>query len=228
MAHTQPISVYFLELEMHNFPLCFRKSSDASVQRFDKSLEEFYALCDQLELCLVRHTHNLLVFPCSSEIVHHLLLLHKCPISIWLLDCQASFTITYSLWIDKAGSLVILSLLLLFSFPHSGLPTSAYPRALTVPSTLLTWSQQPPSLTPYRQSPCPTHSTSAWSSRRSPAPKTFITLYWSAPRKSQENASRKESCRNGHSIILSHGCSFSKVLYFFVMIDKDIHSLLIV
>uniref|UniRef100_A0AAZ3PAJ2 Mediator of RNA polymerase II transcription subunit 29 n=1 Tax=Oncorhynchus tshawytscha TaxID=74940 RepID=A0AAZ3PAJ2_ONCTS len=29
-----------------------RKSSDASVQRFDKSLEEFYALCDQLELCL--------------------------------------------------------------------------------------------------------------------------------------------------------------------------------
>lgn len=68
MAHTQPISVYFLELEMHNFPLCFRKSSDASVQRFDKSLEEFYALCDQLELCLVRHTQN--------EIVHHLLLLH--------------------------------------------------------------------------------------------------------------------------------------------------------
>ncbi|XP_071756729.1 mediator of RNA polymerase II transcription subunit 29 isoform X1 [Centroberyx gerrardi] len=28
------------------------KSSDATVQRFDKSLEEFYALCDQLELCL--------------------------------------------------------------------------------------------------------------------------------------------------------------------------------
>uniref|UniRef100_I3JFR7 Mediator of RNA polymerase II transcription subunit 29 n=1 Tax=Oreochromis niloticus TaxID=8128 RepID=I3JFR7_ORENI len=30
------------------------KSSDTSVtvQRFDKSLEEFYALCDQLELCL--------------------------------------------------------------------------------------------------------------------------------------------------------------------------------
>ncbi|XP_024132988.1 mediator of RNA polymerase II transcription subunit 29 isoform X2 [Oryzias melastigma] len=26
--------------------------SDTSVQRFDKSLEEFYALCDQLELCL--------------------------------------------------------------------------------------------------------------------------------------------------------------------------------
>lgn len=33
---------------------CFSKSSDSSVQRFDKSLEEFYALCDQLELCLVR------------------------------------------------------------------------------------------------------------------------------------------------------------------------------
>ncbi|KAK1900552.1 Mediator of RNA polymerase II transcription subunit 29 [Dissostichus eleginoides] len=28
------------------------KSSDTTVQRFDKSLEEFYALCDQLELCL--------------------------------------------------------------------------------------------------------------------------------------------------------------------------------
>lgn len=34
--------------------LWFSKSSDATVQRFDKSLEEFYALCDQLELCLVR------------------------------------------------------------------------------------------------------------------------------------------------------------------------------
>ncbi|XP_053176979.1 mediator of RNA polymerase II transcription subunit 29 isoform X1 [Scomber japonicus] len=30
----------------------FSKSSDTTVQRFDKSLEEFYALCDQLELCL--------------------------------------------------------------------------------------------------------------------------------------------------------------------------------
>ncbi|XP_066518563.1 mediator of RNA polymerase II transcription subunit 29 isoform X3 [Hoplias malabaricus] len=28
------------------------KSNDGTVQRFDKSLEEFYALCDQLELCL--------------------------------------------------------------------------------------------------------------------------------------------------------------------------------
>ncbi|MEQ2190791.1 Mediator of RNA polymerase II transcription subunit 29 [Xenoophorus captivus] len=31
------------------------KSSDTSVQRFDKSLEEFYGLCDQVELCLVSH-----------------------------------------------------------------------------------------------------------------------------------------------------------------------------
>ncbi|XP_028920644.1 mediator of RNA polymerase II transcription subunit 29 isoform X1 [Ornithorhynchus anatinus] len=31
---------------------CCRKSSDGALQRFDKSLEEFYALCDQLELCL--------------------------------------------------------------------------------------------------------------------------------------------------------------------------------
>uniref|UniRef100_A0A8D0GWD4 Mediator of RNA polymerase II transcription subunit 29 n=1 Tax=Sphenodon punctatus TaxID=8508 RepID=A0A8D0GWD4_SPHPU len=29
-----------------------QKSNDGAVQRFDKSLEEFYALCDQLELCL--------------------------------------------------------------------------------------------------------------------------------------------------------------------------------
>ncbi|KAM3910557.1 mediator of RNA polymerase II transcription subunit 29 [Leptodactylus fuscus] len=29
-----------------------QKIGDGSVQRFDKSLEEFYALCDQLELCL--------------------------------------------------------------------------------------------------------------------------------------------------------------------------------
>ncbi|XP_033833593.1 mediator of RNA polymerase II transcription subunit 29 [Periophthalmus magnuspinnatus] len=28
------------------------ESSDSTVQRFDKSLEEFYALCDQVELCL--------------------------------------------------------------------------------------------------------------------------------------------------------------------------------
>nr|KAF6410963.1 mediator complex subunit 29 [Rousettus aegyptiacus] len=31
-----------------------QKSSDGPIQRFDKCLEEFYALCDQLELCLVR------------------------------------------------------------------------------------------------------------------------------------------------------------------------------
>ncbi|XP_077708406.1 mediator of RNA polymerase II transcription subunit 29 isoform X1 [Canis aureus] len=29
-----------------------QKSSDGPIQRFDKCLEEFYALCDQLELCL--------------------------------------------------------------------------------------------------------------------------------------------------------------------------------
>lgn len=29
-----------------------QKSTDGALQRFDKSLEEFYALCDQLELCL--------------------------------------------------------------------------------------------------------------------------------------------------------------------------------
>lgn len=48
------------------FILWFSKSSDASVQRFDKSLEEFYALCDQLELCLVGFTHttNILAVCC--------------------------------------------------------------------------------------------------------------------------------------------------------------------
>ncbi|NXN98995.1 MED29 polymerase, partial [Rhinopomastus cyanomelas] len=29
-----------------------QKSADGALQRFDKSLEEFYGLCDQLELCL--------------------------------------------------------------------------------------------------------------------------------------------------------------------------------
>ncbi|KAJ6663724.1 hypothetical protein lerEdw1_009803 [Lerista edwardsae] len=38
-----------------------RKSSDGPVQRVDKSLEEFYALCDQLELCLR------LAFECLSQ-----------------------------------------------------------------------------------------------------------------------------------------------------------------
>lgn len=37
----------------------YSKSNDTGVQRFDKSLEEFYALCDQLELCLVRLKHTL-------------------------------------------------------------------------------------------------------------------------------------------------------------------------
>ncbi|XP_028816412.1 mediator of RNA polymerase II transcription subunit 29 [Denticeps clupeoides] len=39
------------------------KSNDALIQRFDKSLEEFYALCDQLELCLR------LAYECLSQSV---------------------------------------------------------------------------------------------------------------------------------------------------------------
>lgn len=42
--------------------LSFRKSSDASLQRFDKSLEEFYAICDQVELCLVRLNNTVHIF----------------------------------------------------------------------------------------------------------------------------------------------------------------------
>ncbi|XP_059807381.1 mediator of RNA polymerase II transcription subunit 29 [Hypanus sabinus] len=38
-----------------------QKSSDTALQRFDKSLEEFYALCDQVELCLR------LAFECLSQ-----------------------------------------------------------------------------------------------------------------------------------------------------------------
>ncbi|XP_038623295.1 mediator of RNA polymerase II transcription subunit 29 isoform X1 [Tachyglossus aculeatus] len=38
--------------QMSSASPCGRKSSDGALQRFDKSLEEFYALCDQLELCL--------------------------------------------------------------------------------------------------------------------------------------------------------------------------------
>ncbi|XP_055519736.1 mediator of RNA polymerase II transcription subunit 29 [Leucoraja erinacea] len=38
-----------------------QKSNDTALQRFDKSLEEFYALCDQVELCLR------LAFECLSQ-----------------------------------------------------------------------------------------------------------------------------------------------------------------
>ncbi|XP_069763786.1 mediator of RNA polymerase II transcription subunit 29 [Narcine bancroftii] len=38
-----------------------QKCSDTALQRFDKSLEEFYALCDQVELCLR------LAFECLSQ-----------------------------------------------------------------------------------------------------------------------------------------------------------------
>ncbi|KAF6288574.1 mediator complex subunit 29 [Rhinolophus ferrumequinum] len=43
----------------------YRKSSDGPIQRFDKCLEEFYALCDQLELCL-RLAHECLSQSCDS------------------------------------------------------------------------------------------------------------------------------------------------------------------
>ena len=40
---------------VHPCSFCFgRRSSESSVDRFDKCLEEFYALCDQMELQLVR------------------------------------------------------------------------------------------------------------------------------------------------------------------------------
>ncbi|XP_060222527.1 mediator of RNA polymerase II transcription subunit 29 isoform X2 [Meriones unguiculatus] len=42
-----------------------QKSSDGPIQRFDKCLEEFYALCDQLELCL-RLAHECLSQSCDS------------------------------------------------------------------------------------------------------------------------------------------------------------------
>lgn len=60
----------------------FSKSSDTSVQRFDKSLEEFYALCDQLELCLVRlaiknpsHIQNTDVLSWHTGVPLHLMLM---------------------------------------------------------------------------------------------------------------------------------------------------------
>ncbi|XP_010612827.1 mediator of RNA polymerase II transcription subunit 29 isoform X1 [Fukomys damarensis] len=42
-----------------------QNSSDVPIQRFDKCLEEFYALCDQLELCL-RLAHECLSQSCDS------------------------------------------------------------------------------------------------------------------------------------------------------------------
>ncbi|KAL2763232.1 mediator of RNA polymerase II transcription subunit 29 isoform 2, partial [Daubentonia madagascariensis] len=45
-----------------------QKSSDGPIQRFDKCLEEFYALCDQLELCLPpsQTRYNLTACPTRS------------------------------------------------------------------------------------------------------------------------------------------------------------------
>ena len=43
------------------FVFCFcRKAGDVTVQRFDKNLEEFYSICDQVELYLVGRTEKLL------------------------------------------------------------------------------------------------------------------------------------------------------------------------
>ena len=39
---------------------CFRKPIDGSTPRFDRSLEEFYAICDQIELNLVSVEANVL------------------------------------------------------------------------------------------------------------------------------------------------------------------------
>ncbi|XP_068106572.1 mediator of RNA polymerase II transcription subunit 29 isoform X2 [Hyperolius riggenbachi] len=41
-----------------------QKIADVPVQRFDKSLEEFYALCDQMELCLAYYTRH-----CSRRLI---------------------------------------------------------------------------------------------------------------------------------------------------------------
>ncbi|CAH2314126.1 mediator of RNA polymerase II transcription subunit 29 [Pelobates cultripes] len=53
---TLPDQLKLTALPLLNLPSMFNpmalKSADGPVQRFDKSLEEFYALCDQLELCL--------------------------------------------------------------------------------------------------------------------------------------------------------------------------------
>lgn len=57
-SHIGPILLRRGTFQICKYTCCFlwfSKSSDTSVQRFDKSLEEFYALCDQLELCLVRN-----------------------------------------------------------------------------------------------------------------------------------------------------------------------------
>lgn len=89
-----------------------------------------------------------------------------------------------------------------FSPVCSGWRTSAFLRALTAPNTHRTWSQQPPSQTQCRRSPCLTPSTLAWSSLRSPAPKISTMLCSSVPRRSQERDNLKESCR-WHTLTVS-------------------------
>lgn len=77
---------------------------------------------------------------------------------------------------------------------------SAFHRASTAPNIPPTLSQQPPSRTRCRQSPCLMLSTSAWSSLRSLVPKTFTTRYWSVPRRLLERVNIRGSCRLGLTI----------------------------
>lgn len=80
--------------------------------------------------------------------------------------------------------------------------TSASLRASTAPSIPPIWSLRPQSRTRCRRSPCPTLSTSAWSSLRSPVPKISTMLCWSALRRSRERDSLKASCRLGLNILI--------------------------
>lgn len=151
-----------------SLPACFdfSKSSDGAVQRFDKSLEEFYGLCDQLELCLVRC--NPLQTPLGQLPIYCIEIqsIDPCAYHIHMLSCHCS-----------------------------GWRMSASPRASTAPNTHPTWSLQPPSLTQCRQSQCLMPNTSAWSSLRSLVLKTSTMLCWNARRRSQERDSLRESCR---------------------------------
>lgn len=38
--------------------LFFRKGVDLQIPRFDKNLEEFYSICDQIELHLVKNIYS--------------------------------------------------------------------------------------------------------------------------------------------------------------------------
>uniref|UniRef100_A0A8B9N924 Mediator of RNA polymerase II transcription subunit 29 n=1 Tax=Accipiter nisus TaxID=211598 RepID=A0A8B9N924_9AVES len=169
-----------------------QKSADGALQRFDKSLEEFYALCDQLELCLVSDTPPppapwlSLSFQDTPSVLPTLV---PPPDPSPLSNSAPPAPFSPPRPIPASP---VLSLLLRpptpsdppFVFPPSAWPTSASRRASTAPSTPPPWCRQPPKVRGGRARPSPTPSTCPSSRPKSPVPRTSTTPCWRGPTRS--------------------------------------------